>query len=64
MDADPEGPRRMARFLAGHGVTGWLPTTMTATGPDIERALAAVRAVAGPVDGERPCSAPTWRGRT
>ena len=51
MDADPEGLRRMARFLAGHGVTGWLPATMTATGPDIERALAAVQAVAGPVDG-------------
>ena len=51
MDADPEGLRRMARFLAGHGVTAWLPATMTATGPDTERALAAVRAVAGPVDG-------------
>ena len=51
LDADPEGLRRMARFLAGHGVTAWLPTTMTATGPDIEGALAAVRAVAGPVDG-------------
>ncbi|HWD47884.1 MAG TPA: N-acetylglucosamine-6-phosphate deacetylase, partial [Actinomycetota bacterium] len=51
MDADPEGLARMARFLAGHGVTAWLPATMTATGPDIERALAAVRAVAGPVDG-------------
>jgi N-acetylglucosamine-6-phosphate deacetylase len=51
MDGDPEGLRRMARFLAGHGVTAWLPATMTATGPDIERALAAVRAVAGPVDG-------------
>jgi N-acetylglucosamine-6-phosphate deacetylase len=51
MDADPEGLARMARFLAGHGVTAWLPATMTATGPDTERALEAVRAVAGPVDG-------------
>ena len=51
LDADPEGLRRMARFFAGHGVTAWLPSTMTATGPDTERALEAVRAVAGPVDG-------------
>jgi N-acetylglucosamine-6-phosphate deacetylase len=51
MDADPDGLRRMARFFAGHGVTAWLPATMTAGGPDTERALEAVRAVAGPVDG-------------
>ena len=51
MDADPEGLARMARFLAGHGVTAWLPATMTATGPDLERALEAVRSVAGPVEG-------------
>jgi N-acetylglucosamine-6-phosphate deacetylase len=51
LDADPEGLRRMARFFAGHGVTAWLPSTMTASGPDTERALEAVRAVAGPVDG-------------
>ncbi|HWC42474.1 MAG TPA: N-acetylglucosamine-6-phosphate deacetylase [Actinomycetota bacterium] len=51
LDADPDGLRRMARFYAGHGVTAWLPATMTATGPDTERALEAVRAVAGPVEG-------------
>jgi N-acetylglucosamine-6-phosphate deacetylase len=51
LDADPDGLARMARFFAGHGVTAWLPATMTATGPDTERALEAVRAVAGPVDG-------------
>ena len=51
MDADRDGLARMARFLAGHGVTAWLPATMTATGPDTVRALEAVRAVAGPVDG-------------
>jgi N-acetylglucosamine-6-phosphate deacetylase len=51
LDADPEGLARMARFFAGHGVTAWLPATMTASGPDTERALEAVRAVAGPVDG-------------
>src|SRR4029434_7638315 len=51
MDADPDGLRRMARFFAGHGVTAWLPATMTATGPDTERALEAVRAAPGTVDG-------------
>jgi N-acetylglucosamine-6-phosphate deacetylase len=51
MDADPEGLVRMARFFAAHGVTAWLPSTLTASGPDTERALEAVRAVAGPVDG-------------
>jgi N-acetylglucosamine-6-phosphate deacetylase len=51
MDADPDGLRRMARFFAGHGVTAWLAATMTASGPDTERALEAVRAVAGPVEG-------------
>jgi N-acetylglucosamine-6-phosphate deacetylase len=48
MDADPDGLARLARFLAGHGVTAWLPTTMTATPADTERALEAVAAVAGP----------------
>jgi N-acetylglucosamine-6-phosphate deacetylase len=51
MDADPDGLRRMARFFAGHGVTAWLPSTMTASAPDTERALEAVGAAAGPVDG-------------
>ena len=51
MDADPEGLVRMAQFFAAHGVTAWLPSTLTASGPDTERALEAVRSVAGPVDG-------------
>jgi N-acetylglucosamine-6-phosphate deacetylase len=51
MDADPEGLRRMARFYARHGVTAWLPTTMTASARDLERALEAVGEVLGPVDG-------------
>ena len=51
LDADPDGLVRMARFFATHGVTAWLPSTMTATAQDTERALKAVRAVAGPVDG-------------
>jgi N-acetylglucosamine-6-phosphate deacetylase len=51
MDADPDGLARMARFFAAHGVTAWLPSTMTASAPDTERALEAVLAAAGPVDG-------------
>jgi N-acetylglucosamine-6-phosphate deacetylase len=50
MDADPDGLRRMARFYARHGVTGWLPTTMTASARDLERALEAVAEVLGPVE--------------
>jgi N-acetylglucosamine-6-phosphate deacetylase len=51
LDADPDGLRRMARHHAGNGVTAWLPTTMTAAGRDLERALEAVGEVLGPVDG-------------
>ena len=50
MDADPDGLRRMARFFARHGVTAWLPTTMTASARDLERALEAVAEVLGPVE--------------
>jgi N-acetylglucosamine-6-phosphate deacetylase len=50
MDADPDGLRRMARFYARYGVTGWLPTTMTASARDLERALEAVAEVLGPVE--------------
>jgi N-acetylglucosamine-6-phosphate deacetylase len=50
LDADPDGLRRMARFYARHGVTAWLPTTMTASARDLERALEAVAEVLGPVE--------------
>jgi N-acetylglucosamine-6-phosphate deacetylase len=54
MDADPDALAAMARFFARHGVTGFLPTTMTAPLDPIE---AAVRTVAGapvrPADGAR-----------
>lgn len=49
MDADPAALGRMARFFAHHGVTAFLPTTMTATVP---ATLDAVRAVAAA--GARP----------
>jgi N-acetylglucosamine-6-phosphate deacetylase len=43
MDADPEALARMARFFAHHGVTAFLPTTMTASP---RATIAATRAVA------------------
>lgn len=51
MDADPEGLRSMARFFARHGVTCFLPTTMTEVRARINAALRAVRSVMGPVAG-------------
>jgi N-acetylglucosamine-6-phosphate deacetylase len=49
MDADPAALAQMARFAAQHGVTAFLPTTMTA---NAAATLAAVQAVAAA--GERP----------
>ncbi len=51
MDADPEGLRAMARFYARHGVTSFLPTTWTATGEAILKALQVVRGCLGRVEG-------------
>lgn len=53
MDADPAALARMARFFAHHGVTAFLPTTMTA---DRAATLAAVQAVAAasPTPGDQP----------
>lgn len=51
MDASPEAIQAMARFFARHGVTSFLPTTMTASREEI---LAAIRNVArclGPCPG-------------
>lgn len=44
MDATPEALARMARFFAQHGVTAFLPTTMTAPDEAIDAVLVAVRA--------------------
>ncbi len=49
MDASAEGLRAMARFYARHGVTGFLPTTWTATGTAILAALRCIAANLGPV---------------
>lgn len=51
MDADPDGLRRVARFYATHGVTGWTPTTWTGTVEATRAAVEAVAGVTGPVDG-------------
>ncbi|NJM40296.1 MAG: amidohydrolase family protein [Anaerolineae bacterium] len=40
MDATPEALRTMAQFYAQHGVTGFLPTTMTAAREEIDAAVA------------------------
>jgi len=43
MDADPAGLQEIARFFARHGVTSFLPTTMTAPHDRVVRALKVVR---------------------
>ena len=42
MDASVKSLRTMARFFAAHGVTSFLPTTMTALQDDITKVLKAV----------------------
>jgi N-acetylglucosamine-6-phosphate deacetylase len=43
MDADPAAIDRIGRSLARHGVTAFLPTTVTGAGAAIDAAIAAVR---------------------
>lgn len=50
MDATPEALIEISRFLARHGVTGWLPTTLTDSHPRLMAALQNIQA-AGPNDG-------------
>ena len=45
MDATPQALHGMSRFFAAHGVTGFLPTTWTASHADIMRALHNIRDV-------------------
>lgn len=47
MDATPDAIRSMARFYARHGVTAFLPTTWTDTGPRVSAALDAISEVVG-----------------
>lgn len=43
MDADVEGLRKMAAFFARHGVTSFVPTTLTSTNDETLRALQAIK---------------------
>lgn len=52
MDANGEGLREMARFFAQHGVTSFLPTTLTGSRDAITAALQTVKAaMSEPMDG-------------
>jgi N-acetylglucosamine-6-phosphate deacetylase len=51
MDATPEAIYTFARFLARHGVTSYLPTTMTASREAIHRAVENLRHLPQPPDG-------------
>lgn len=43
MDANIDGLHAMSEFFAQHGVTGWLPTTLTASHTDTLRALETIQ---------------------
>ncbi len=70
MDATPAALTTMARYFAQHGVTSWLPTTMSASQEAIVAVLDAVAACPQPPDGaqhlgvhvEGPYLNCAWRG--
>ncbi|GAB4491899.1 MAG: N-acetylglucosamine-6-phosphate deacetylase [Anaerolineales bacterium] len=51
MDATPEAIYTIARFLARHGVTSYLPTTITASAESTRKAIANLRNLPQPADG-------------
>ena len=51
MDATPEALRTVANYLAQHGVTSWLPTTMSASREAIDAAIANVSSCPQPLNG-------------
>jgi len=51
MDATPEAIYTIARFLARHGVTSYLPTTITASAQATRAAIANLRSLPQPTDG-------------
>lgn len=59
MDGTPDSLRAMARFYAAHGVTAFLPTTMTATRASIDAAIDAAAAAmdAPPPAADEPAAA-------
>ena len=56
LEADADGLRRVARFLAGEGVTAWLPTLVPAPVADYRRAVEAVEGLMREQDA-RPAAA-------
>ena len=59
MDARPEALHAMARFFAAHGVTGFVPTTMTAPRDQVAAAVENVRrAMAHAHAGAHPAESP------
>lgn len=54
MDATPAALHGLARFLARHGVTAFLPTTMTASAEAIRAAIAAFESTPPAPDGAQP----------
>jgi N-acetylglucosamine-6-phosphate deacetylase len=70
MDATQEIIHRMGRFLASHGVTAYLPTTISASRQDILAAIENVKSCPQPKDGahhlgvhiEGPYLNPTYKG--
>lgn len=51
MDATPEAIYTIARFLARHGVTSYLPTTITASAESTRKAIANLRNLPQPANG-------------
>ncbi len=51
MDATPEAIYTIAKFLARHGVTSYLPTTITASTESTRKAIANLRNLSQPKDG-------------
>lgn len=54
MDATPEAIHGMGRFFARHGVTSYLPTTVTASAEDTLAAIQNISAMSIPSDGALP----------
>lgn len=54
MDASPESLDVIGRYLLSHGITSWMPTTVTAPLADIENALRNVAAYQPAEDAARP----------
>lgn len=54
MDASPQSIQEIGRFIARHGVTSYLPTTVTASVQDVRASIENVRNIAAPRDGAQP----------